>query len=90
MVRMADHVIMRGWNKKYAGDSFERWYIAKVIMCNLENRTKPSQIIFPLGLLNKRWELGSQLDSHCNYSIPSVTRLFTWDTLKFPIDWDWF
>lgn len=48
---MADHVIIRGWNKKYAGDSFERWHIAKIIMCNLENRTKPSQIIFPLGLL---------------------------------------
>lgn len=61
---MVDHVILRGWNKNYDGTSFERWHIAEIMMCNMENRTKPSQIIFLLVLLtylNKKWDLGSQL-----------------------------
>lgn len=74
--------------KKYSRASFERWRIAEIMMCNMENRTKPSQIIFPLRLLtylNNSWDLGSQLDT-LQLLHPFSDKTFYMDTLKFSID----
>lgn len=70
---MVNHVI-RSWNKKYVGDSLERWHIAGVLMHKMENRTK-SQIIFSLGVLiylNKSCNMGSQLGSHLTTPCPQL------------------